>query len=255
MVVGTGIRTAGQITSEAADAIRRADHVVYVISDPAGEHLVRSLNPLAESLSSLYSPDLPRVETYERMVCRVLELLRAGKRVCFAAYGHPGVFAFPTHEAVRRARREGFRARMLPGISAEDCLFADLGVDPATSGCQSFEATDFVVNRRVFDPTAHLVLWQIGVLGELRGITPATRPTGMNHLVDRLRDKYPDEHGVYLYEASLESGVDPKIGGLALRHLEHATIAGMATLYVPPHGTPDTDSALAEAFGFETGPR
>jgi len=31
---------------------------------------------------------------------------------------------------------------MLPGISAEDCLVADLGIDPASSGCQSYEAND-----------------------------------------------------------------------------------------------------------------
>jgi len=36
---------------------------------------------------------------------------------------------------------------MLPGISAEDCLFADIGVDPGIYGCQSFEATDLFVNE------------------------------------------------------------------------------------------------------------
>jgi hypothetical protein len=35
---------------------------------------------------------------------------------------------------------------MLPAISAEDCLFADLGVDPADHGCPSYEATDFLVH-------------------------------------------------------------------------------------------------------------
>ena len=61
----------------------------------------------------------------------ILEPVRAGKRVCAAFYGHPGVFVLPSHDAISRARAEGFEATMLPGVSAEDCLVADLGVDPA----------------------------------------------------------------------------------------------------------------------------
>ena len=54
------------------------------------------------------------------------------------------VFVQPSHESIAIARLEGFSARMLPGISAEDCLFADIGLDPGKDGCQSFEATDFL---------------------------------------------------------------------------------------------------------------
>ena len=54
---------------------------------------------------------------------------------------------------------------MLPGISAEDCLFADLGVDPAEAGCQSYEATRFLERRPAIEPRAALILWQIGVVG------------------------------------------------------------------------------------------
>jgi hypothetical protein len=42
---------------------------------------------------------------------------------------------------------------MLPGISAEDCLFADLGIDPGIYGCQSYEATDFLANGRPWGET------------------------------------------------------------------------------------------------------
>jgi hypothetical protein len=57
----------------------------------------------------------------------------------------------------------GVSARMLPGVSAEDNLIADLGVDPA--GLQSYEATGFLVYKYRFDTSAGLVLWQVGVLG------------------------------------------------------------------------------------------
>jgi len=250
VVVGTGIRSVGQLTTEAIAWIKRADHVPYVVTDPLGESIVRSLNPNTESLSWMYSTSLPRTETYEQMVCRVMELVREGKQVCFAAYGHPGVFAFPTHEAIRRARREGYRARMLPGISAEDCLFAALGIDPASAGCQSYEASDFLMNRLIFDPTSPLVLWQIGVLGEMHGVDRQTRARGLPQLIRRLAQSYPEDHMIYLYEASLFPTSEPRIGGLKLRDLQQATLTTMTTLYIPPFGTPDTDWELAQVFGF-----
>ena len=49
------------------------------------------------------------------MVEEILAAVREGKRVCAVFYGHPGVYVKPSHEAVRRARKEGFEARMLPG--------------------------------------------------------------------------------------------------------------------------------------------
>ena len=68
--------------------------------------------------------------------------------MCLVSYGHPGVFAYPMHEAIRQAKALGHSAVMFPAVSCEDAFFADLGVDPGQSGCQSFEATDFLVYQR-----------------------------------------------------------------------------------------------------------
>jgi uncharacterized protein YabN with tetrapyrrole methylase and pyrophosphatase domain len=81
-------------------------------------------------------------------------------------YGHPGVFVHSSHAAIKKAREEGYLAGMIPGISAADCLFADIGVDPSTSGCQFLEATDFLLRDRRLDVTGHVVLWQIGCVGD-----------------------------------------------------------------------------------------
>ena len=77
------------------------------------------------------------------MVERILSYVRRGLNVCVVFYGHPGVH--PGHESIRRARMEGFSASKLPGISAEDCLFAELGIDPSK-------------NERKFDNRS-LILW------------------------------------------------------------------------------------------------
>ena len=107
------------------------------------------------------------MRTYQEIVEYILSYVRKGNKVCVAFYGHPGVFVFPSHEAIKRARNEGYRAEMLPGISAEDCLYSDIGIDPGADGCQCFESTDFLSYRRKFDPSVGLVLWQIAVIGEL----------------------------------------------------------------------------------------
>ena len=148
-------------------AIEQAEKVLYLVTDPVTEIWIKQLNPTAESLSSSYEDNKPRIDAYVAMIERVLGFVRDGLDVCAIFYGHPGVFVYPSHEAVRLARTEGYSASMFPGISAEDCLFADLGIDPARSGCQSFEATDFLVHRRKFDSTSSLILWQIGVVGDL----------------------------------------------------------------------------------------
>src|SRR5215471_3670764 len=194
-VVGTGISTIGQMTIEAIAWIANADKVLYIVGDPVAETLIQHLNPDgAESLDHFYAVGKPRVTTYNEMIERILECVREGNRTCLACYGHPGVFVYPSHESVRRARAEGYEARMYPGISSEDCMFADLGFDSGASGCQSFEAIDFLVNRRQIDPRCAVVLWQIGVLGDVTFKQGAYDTSAMPLLVERLRSIYPPMH-------------------------------------------------------------
>jgi len=138
---------------------------------------------------------------------------------CLACYGHPGVFVYPSHEAIRRARAEGYEARMLPGISAEDCLFADLGVDPGISGCQSYEATDFMANARRIDPTSSVILWQIGVVGDATFKRHGYDLSAFPLLIERLLEYYPPTHVTYLYEAAIFPGCEPVIHPVPIQSL------------------------------------
>jgi hypothetical protein len=134
---------------------------------------------------------------------------------------------------------------MLPAVSAADCLFADLGVDPGQSGWQSYEATDFLVNHRSADTTAALVLWQVSVIGEHRAAT-APNPKGLQVLTDALRELYPDDHEVTLYEASPYPVADPFVQRLPLAQLATAQLTPVATLYVPPARRPQPDQVVLE---------
>jgi len=233
VIVGTGIRAVRHTTAEARDEISRADKLFYLANDPVSELWIKTLNPTAESLASCYVRGESRSIAYQRMIAKMLTSMRAGSRVCAAFYGHPGVFVYPSHEAIRLARKEGYEARMLPGISAEDCLFADLGIDPARSGCQSFEATDFLMFRRKFDPSSSLLLWQAGVIGSVV-YRPRNVKSGLRTLARYLAGFYGGQHEVVLYEASPLPLFRPVIRSTTIDELPTAGVNSAMTLFVPP---------------------
>ena len=233
-VVGTGIRFITQITPEARAAIEGADKVFYISSGPLQRRWIEQQNPSTEDLRPLYQIGRPRLETYREMADRALVAARGGARVCLVMYGHPGVLVHPAHEAIRRARAEGIPAVMLPGVSSEDCLFADLGVDPGARGCQSFEATDFLVYRRRFDPRSALVLYQIAVIGVRAHTLDLPNKKGLRALIAALSAHYPEDHPAVIYTAAEYPGCAPRITELTLAALADAAVDAGSTLYVPP---------------------
>lgn len=241
VAIGTGIRIVGQLTVEAIAAMRNADKLLYCVGDPIAEHVVQGMNEDTESLFHFYGEGKQRSETYEQMVQRMLECVRGGLNTCVALYGHPGVFAWPAHEAIRRARAEGFEARMLPAVSAEDCLFADVGVDPAMTGCQSYEATDFMINGRIIDTSSTVILWQIGVLGDWSFKSLAYDTSSMPLLMERLAQFYPMTQQAIVYEASVLPGCPPVIRHIPLFSLPTAGVTAASTLCIPPARPPSVD--------------
>jgi hypothetical protein len=234
------------VTPEADAAIGQADEVLYLVTDSLMARWIEGRNPRSRSLHTLYEPGKRRRETYAEIVAELLAPVRGGLDVCAAFYGHPGVFARPGHEAIRRARAEGFAARMLPAVSALDCLVADLGIDPAATGLQSYDATDFVVHRRRVDTAATLVLWQIGVVGEL-GYALEPRRDSVELLVEGLERSYRPDHEVIVYEASPYPAVaDPLVLRVELQELAETGVPLLSTLVVPPRGKPRRDRAIME---------
>lgn len=250
IVVGTGFLVAGQVTPEAQAAMRAADRLFFLVAEPATRLWLESLYPSAESLDDVFWDSRPRREAYDEIVERLLASVRQGNAVCAAFYGHPGVFVHSSHEAVRRARAEGFTAQMLPGISAEDCLFADLEVDPAAYGCQSFEATDFLIRGRIIDPHTALILWQIGALGVTTyHLHDLWNAGGLAILVEALCRIYPPTHPVVVYEATHYPVGDPLIQRTTIAGIPGCQVNTHSTLWVPPIAKAQLDTAMARQLG------
>ena len=120
--VGLGMTLGAHLGPRARSHIEHADVVFAAVGDPLAELWLQDIHKDVRSLQPYYAPGKPRHDTYREMVAAVLAEVRAGRRVCAAFYGHPGVFAQAPHRIVEQARAEGFAAVMEPGISAEDCL-------------------------------------------------------------------------------------------------------------------------------------
>lgn len=248
VIVGTGITGISQLTLEAVAWIEAADVVCYVLADPLTERWITEHARAAEDLAQLHRTGAPRVQAYRAMSDRLVEHARSGRLVVGVFYGHPGVFTSPSHWAVEAARAEGISARMLAAVSAEDCLFADLGIDPGDGACQSFEATDMLIRARVPATDAHLVVWQVGVVAQ-RGLE-----VGRGHIaefVGYLRRFYPADHVVTHYQAAQSVVSDPTIRRVPLGELQTLTLAVTSTLYVPPLGERDFDLELAASVGLD----
>jgi len=250
-VVGTGIESMGQLTPAAQREIERADQVLYVVADSLTSQTLRRLNPRSESLHGLYATGKHRLKTYAAMVERVLTEVRLGKRVCFALYGHPGVFAMAAHAAIRIARTEGFQATMLPAVSADACLIADLGVDPGACGWLSYEATDFLLRHRHADAGAGLVIWQVGVVGRFDYPSGAVNRKKLKILTDELLKTYSAKHIGLLYEASTLPGFPATIEKVQLGKLHLSKVSSITTLYVPPEQETKIDPRMLKRLGIK----
>jgi len=232
VIAGCGLHP-GHMTLESKSHIESADKVLLVAPNPLSIHHIQTLNPRVENLGRFYDSEKNRAQTYHKMAQYVIEQVRAGFEICVVFYGHPGIFVTSTHLAQQTLDKEGYKVTMLPGISADACLFADLNLDPAFSGCQSYEATQFLLTQRNWDTGAALILWQIGLVGEhtLSKFQPGKQ--GPEALTQLLLQAYPEQHQVCLYEAPTMPGFQPRKEWLAIPDLKFAEVFPHTTLYIP----------------------
>lgn len=248
-VVGMGMRAGLHMTIETRLAIEQSARLLYLASDPVSEACIRRLNPAAVPLGNFYQSGKPRIEIYEAIIARILGELEEHGDLCVAFYGHPGVLTYPAWESIRRARATGKRACLLPAISTEDTLFADLGIDIGRAGLQSFEATRFLYYKYNFDSCVGLLLWQLSVLGENEWNPPHpdVRPR-LQVLADYLEKFYGPDHEVFLYHAPQYPTSRPLVERVALRELPKAEFISISTLYVPPTGEPQSNEEIIRAL-------
>lgn len=249
VVVGVGIKFLSHLTIEARSNIEQSDIVLYLVNEPAMKEWIKQANPSTESLDNIYFKHESRLEAYKAITDYILTRLESGLHVCVVLYGHPTVFAMPALDAVKIAKNRGYNTKILPGISAEDCLFADLLVDPGVNGYMSFEATDLLIYQRKIDPSCHLVIWQISVIGAQGHASEHDNSAGQAILTEYLLKYYNKEHLITIYVAALYPTFEPIINTVKLSDLANYNIPVIASLYIPPYKKAEYHLPTLKALG------
>jgi len=232
--VGLGMTLGAHITPICRSHIEQADVVFSLMSNGLVQLWLEEMHPDVRSLQPFYQEGKSRAISYEQMVSAMINEVKAGKKVIGAFYGHPGVFAGVPHKAIETAQQLGFTAYMEAGISAEDCLIADLGIDPGKVGCQQYEASQFMFYQRIVDPSAQLILWQIGVAGDKSLGKFSTGAAYRQVLIELLAENYPLNHPVILYEAKVLPIDTVRKETILLSELVDAKLSLHTTLVIPP---------------------
>jgi tetrapyrrole (corrin/porphyrin) methylase-like protein len=247
VVAGTGIEAIGHVTFAGEGAIRSADVVLFLVSDTLTIEWIVRLNPAAESLYPLYASADNRPTAYRLIVDRIMREVRSGRRVCALFYGHPGTAVTPGHAAVGVARLEGYSARMLPSVSALDCMICDLGVDLIASGFQSYEGSHLVAHPDLLNPACPLVVWQVSAVSGNSFTSGCYSSEGFTTLVELLLEIYGPEQSVVLYEAAVWAVCEPRIEIVQMQQLGTLVPTHASTLYVPAKGDEPLEAARVAA--------
>ncbi|MDH4078975.1 MAG: SAM-dependent methyltransferase [Nitrospira sp.] len=254
-VIGSGIETAG-FTDLDESLIEAADKVFYCVADPATVVWLKARRPDAYDLYVLYDEGKVRYITYMQMTEALLYYVRQGLNVVAVYYGHPGIFVLSTHRAIQIARREGHCATMRANVSALDTLCADLGVDPSQPGMQTFEATDMLIRGRAPDTGLHVVLWQVGVIGELGYRRGGFLNTGLSTLIEYLQSFYGKDYPVTNYIGSRYPGVVPVTEVYRLSQFHdpelQSTVTGISTFYLAPKDVAPANLSMMVRLGLAT---
>lgn len=248
-IVGLGIAGVHQLTRETEETIRRCTRT-FVADTGTGtmEHL-RTLCPAVTDLSSPEQLGQHRVAIYRGVASQVVAAALADPPVCFATYGHPTMYCYPTTLIQRAAMVLDLKVRVLPGLSFLDTLLSDLGVDPGFDGLQVYEATDLLVRRRPLQLDVACVITQAPTVADAFN-RPGTRSLeNLTMLQDYLLGYYPADHQATLVTSKPHPLLEPLIQPVALASLAAALVSAnqLGTLFIPPVSHREiADPALAD---------
>ena len=251
IIVGTGITAISQMTAETIGYVRGADVVFYHVNNGVTATQIRELNANAVDLYEYYGEGKKRRITYVEMAELMLREVRRGLTVVGIFYGHPGYFVSPARRALAIADMEGHETAMLAAVSAVDCLFSDLRVDPGVFGCQVLMANRLLVGDSIVATTCHVVFLQVSAVGDPGFSFSGYKSANLAGFFDKLIELYGEEQESVYYMAAIFPGFNPVI---TVRKLSDYRVAAArdsiraGILYVPPKGVKVASLAPIQSF-------
>lgn len=233
IITGSGIKALSHITKETEIAIEQADYVLYLVNEPITAQWIENKSQQSESLDMLYFSEKHRADAYKKIIERVQFTLMLYQKICMVVYGHPLLLSNAVSGLIESIDPNHVQLIVLPALSAFDCLLADLAIDPI-SGCFSIDAGLFIHNNEPIYTRSHLILWQVGVVGDHSTHFNNEAHEKLNFLKERLIKLYNPNQTCIFYEASMYPHIAPKIIKTQLSEIDKHSISRLTTLYVPP---------------------
>ena len=230
IVVGTGIKALSHLTEETKVVVRESEHCLYLVTEKNIKDWIDGESRSSESLEHFFDDSKKRKDIYRKITKYILDEANKYSSLCVIFYGHPTFFAGSALSAVKEHITNKNEAVILPAISSIDVMWSDLCIDPGSEGCCIFEATDFLIKKRIFDTRSHLALMQVGVIGgddlflrENSGI-----------LQTYLEKHYPEIHQLIIYEAPFIPGEKPHIEKIHLSELSESALSKVGMVQKQP---------------------
>jgi uncharacterized protein YabN with tetrapyrrole methylase and pyrophosphatase domain len=235
-VVGLGITGIHQITRESEETIKRCTET-FVIDTAVGVlDYLKTLSPKITDLMALYTLGSHRRQIYRRMASEVVAAAMENPTVCFAAYGHPKMYCYPTTLIQRSAKLLNLKVQVFPGISCVDTLLVDLNLDPGLEGLQIYDATDLIVRRRPLQTDVSCIIMQAPIVLEAYNRQGTLSLENLTLLQNYLLEFYPADHKVVIDLSKTHPLLEPTTQKIALGNLAAVLCRSstMGTLFIPP---------------------
>jgi len=232
VVAGSGIQYLSHLTHETKINIQDASLVLFLVNEPMIKDWILKNSQASEDLDSLYRSSEDRNTVYTAIENYILSALNNIDNLCVVFYGHPCMCAKPALNAAKRASKKGIKVKVLPAISAEACLYADLHINPLEHGLYSLEASTLLNKQKLIDTSTNLLIWQVSHINQT-GHYKKPNIIGIQSLQSYLMNYYPESKQCIIYEASLYSHFLPAIQSLPLNNIEKAVYSPLSSLFIP----------------------
>jgi tetrapyrrole methylase family protein/MazG family protein len=232
IICGAGIKSLSHHTKEFDVSVKSADIVIYLVNEPLLEIWLTKNTKKSFSLNPIYFSYPQRDQSYKKITETVISSFNDFDNVCLVFYGHPILLADSVNSIIKEAKTLDINVQVLPGISAFDCLLADLEIN-LNGGCFLSEASHLIKNQIKLDTSNHVIIWQVGVIDVE---SPRTNEYKGNvwKLKHELLKYYHKDSEVYLYEASIYPHIKPLIKKTKVGLIDKMEISSITTAYIPP---------------------
>ena len=235
-IVGSGIKTLSNFTKEFETCATQSDIVFYLNNDPVTKEWYQKYAKKSYDLDAIYQKDKSthRSNIYHAIAEHIINEFEHYDNICFALYGHPFFCAQPALHAIEKIanERKDITIYNFPAVSALDCLWSDLKVNPAENGMQLYEASFMIYRKIPLLTQVDLVILQAGLI-DIDTIYTGKERSNTDKLRDYLLEFYNVDHPIVIYEAAQFPSQEPKIINTNLENIKASEISTLTTLYIP----------------------